>query len=127
MDTALKTTADAAIKTTMSIGDSLLLAVVGMLIVFFVLVVLMAVIKGIRSVIASMEANAAAAAAPAAVAAPAAPAKPAANMVPAKGSLGDIMLHTVDDKTAALIMAIVADELKAPLNELRFLSIREKN
>jgi Na+-transporting methylmalonyl-CoA/oxaloacetate decarboxylase gamma subunit len=115
---------DTALKATMSIGDSLLLAVVGMAIVFFVLIVLMAVIKIIRGVIASMEANAALAA-PAA-AAPAAPAKPAANMVPAKGSLGEIMLHNVDDKTAAMIMAIVADELKAPLNELRFLSIREK-
>ncbi len=117
---------DTAQMTTMSIGDSLVLAVVGMAIVFFVLVVLMAVIKIIRGVIASMEANAAAQTAAPAAAAPAAPAKPAANMVPAKGSLGDIMLHTVDDKTAALIMAIVADELKAPLNELRFLSIREK-
>jgi hypothetical protein len=70
-----------------------------------------------------MSAPVAAAAAPAA-AAPAA--AKAANMVPAKGSLGDIRLFDVDDKTAAMIMAIVADKMDAPLNTLRFLSIREK-
>lgn len=48
-----------------------------------------------------------------------------AGMVPAKGSIGEINLHDVDDKTAALLIAIVADEIKAPLNELRFISIRE--
>ena len=45
--------------------------------------------------------------------------------VPAPGSLGEICLHTVDDKTAAMLMAITADKLGAPLNELRFISIRE--
>ena len=34
-------------------------------------------------------------------------------------------LYDTDPRTAAMLMAIVADELKAPLNELRFLSIRE--
>jgi Na+-transporting methylmalonyl-CoA/oxaloacetate decarboxylase gamma subunit len=33
-------------------------------------------------------------------------------------------LHDVDDATAAVLMAIVADELKIPPNELRFRSIR---
>ena len=60
-------------------------------------------------------------------AAPAAPAAPAvaAGKVPAKGSLGDIDLHDVPPATAAMIMAIVADKLDAPLNELRFISIKE--
>ncbi len=86
----------------------------------------MFVIKAIRGVVEQMAA-AQAAAAPAAPAA-AAPkaAAPAANMIPAKGSLGDIKLHEVDDRTAALIMAIVADKMDTPLNQLRFLSIREK-
>ena len=48
-----------------------------------------------------------------------------AGKVPATGSLGEVDLHTVDDKTAALLMAIVADDLNAPLNTLRFTSIRE--
>ena len=43
----------------------------------------------------------------------------------AKGSCGDVKLYDISDKDAAMIMAIVADELKTPLNELRFISIRE--
>ena len=74
----------------------------------------------------SVGAQKAPAAAP--VAASAAPAVPAAdpNKVPAPGSLGEIKLFDVDDQTAAMVMAIVADELKAPLNELRFISIKER-
>jgi|GEM_PF-6496031 len=60
-------------------------------------------------------------------AAPAVPQTPSpiTARVPAKGSQGDIDLYNVDDRTAALLMAIVADDLKAELNTLRFISIRE--
>ena len=34
-------------------------------------------------------------------------------------------LYNTDPRDAAMIMAIVADELQKPLNELRFISIRE--
>lgn len=44
----------------------------------------------------------------------------------AKGSCGAVNITTVNPKTAAMIMAIVADELQVPLNELRFISIKEK-
>ncbi|MCC8164590.1 MAG: OadG family protein [Planctomycetes bacterium] len=111
------------------VSDALVMSVVGFAIVFFVLVVLMAVIKILRGILESLDAAKAkpANAAPVAAAAPA-PAAPAKdpNMVPAKGSVGEIMLFVVDEKSGVIIMAIVADELKAPLNELRFLSIREK-
>ena len=43
----------------------------------------------------------------------------------APGSSGDIKLYNVDDRTAAMVMAIVADEQQTPLNELRFISIKE--
>lgn len=43
----------------------------------------------------------------------------------APGSAGTLKLHDVDPKTAAMLMAIVADKLGKPLNELRFLSIKE--
>ena len=43
----------------------------------------------------------------------------------APGSAGQIKLHDVDPKTAALLMAIVADKAGVPLNCLRFKSIRE--
>ena len=43
----------------------------------------------------------------------------------APGSAGQIKLHHVPPKTAAMLMAIVADKMGKPLNELRFISIRE--
>ena len=54
----------------------------------------------------------------AAAAAPAAP-------VLAPGTAGQLKLHDVEPKTAAMIMAIVADTMGKPLNELRFISIKE--
>ena len=43
----------------------------------------------------------------------------------APGSAGQLKLHNVEPKTAAMLMAIVADKLQKPLNELRFISIKE--
>jgi len=43
----------------------------------------------------------------------------------APGSAGQIKLNNVEPKTAAMIMAIVADKMGKPLNELRFISIQE--
>ena len=43
----------------------------------------------------------------------------------APGSAGQIKIHNVPPKTAAMLMAIVADKLNKPLNELRFISIKE--
>ncbi len=43
----------------------------------------------------------------------------------APGAAGQVKLHNVEPKIAAMAMAIVADTLGKPLNELRFISIRE--
>ncbi len=43
----------------------------------------------------------------------------------APGSAGQLKLHNVEPRTAAMLMAIVADKLGKPLNELRFISIKE--
>ena len=43
----------------------------------------------------------------------------------APGSAGQLKLYNVEPKTAAMIMAIVADKMGKPLNELRFISIKE--
>ena len=43
----------------------------------------------------------------------------------AKGSTGDVKTYSVEDSTAAMIMAIVADQVDIPLNQLRFISIKE--
>ncbi len=61
------------------------------------------------------------AAAPAPVAAPA-----AAPAVRAIRMAGDVKLGGVPDRVAAQLMAIVAEESGIPLEELRFISIRER-
>ena len=60
-------------------------------------------------------------------AAPAVPAAPAPEVSSpaAPGSAGKLKLHDVEPKTAAMLMAIVADKMGKPLNELRFISIKE--
>ena len=110
--------------THITFGQGLLVALLGMLVVFAVLVLLMAVIKIQTLVVnAIQKKDDEKKGAPAPAAAPAAPA--AAPVKLAKGSCGGVALHDVPDATAAMIMAIVADELQTPLNELRFISIRE--
>ncbi len=43
----------------------------------------------------------------------------------APGTAGQLKLHNVPPRTAAMLMAIVADKMGKPINELRFLSIKE--
>ncbi len=43
----------------------------------------------------------------------------------APGSAGALKIYDVEPKVAAMLMAIVADKLGKPLNELRFISIKE--
>ena len=107
-----------------TIVETLAVVVLGMVTVFAVLLLLWVCIAIESKVVAAMQEKQAAAE-PAPADAPAAPA-PAATPAPlAKGSCGPVMLHDVPDRTAAMVMAIVADELKTPLNELRFISIKE--
>ena len=54
-----------------------------------------------------------------------APAEQAAPAPTAPGSAGGVKLYDVEPKTAAMLMAIVADKMGKPLNELRFISIKE--
>ena len=54
-----------------------------------------------------------------------APVAAPANTTLAPGSAGQLKLHNVEPKTAAMAMAIVADKLGKPINELRFISIKE--
>ena len=100
-----------------SIGYSIL----GMAIVFAVLIILIGVVKVVEQFTKRMgteEASEEVSAAPAAAPAPA-PAKPA------PGTAGELKLYNVEERDAAMVMAIVADKLGKPLNELRFISIRE--
>ena len=83
-----------------------------MVLVLLVVVAVMAVRKHFSLKKAPVPEAATPAAAP--VQAPAAP-----------GSAGQVKLHDVEPKTAAMLMAIVADKAGKPLNELRFISIKE--
>ena len=101
------------------IGTAALIVVLGMAVVFFGLILLMFVTK-IAGAIINRKNTAAPAVAPAA-----ASAAPAVPNAPAPGSAGKIALHDVPDKTAAMLMAIVADRTGKPLNHLRLISIIE--
>ncbi|MCD8143421.1 MAG: OadG family protein [Clostridiales bacterium] len=106
-----------------TIVQTLGVAVLGMLVVFCVLLLLMGIIIVQSKIIQNIESKKKASEPVPATPAPAAPA--AAPAPSAKGSCGGVMLHDVPDRTAAMIMAIVADGLNTPLNELRFISIKE--
>ena len=96
------------------------MALLGYAVVFFGIVLLMVVviIMGKLFVMAENKKKAAEVAPVAEVAQPtAAPEAP--------GTAGQLKLHDVEPKTAAMLMAIVADKLGKPLNELRFISIKE--
>ena len=57
--------------------------------------------------------------------APVAEEAPAPEAPKAPGAAGQLKLYNVEPKTAAMVMAIVADKMGKPINELRFLSIKE--
>ena len=101
------------------IGTAGLVALLGYCVVFVGLIALMCVIliEGKISIASKKET----AAAPAAAPAPAPKAQPAL----ATGTAGELKLHNVPAKDAAILMAIVAYKLGKPLNELRFKSIKE--
>lgn len=110
----------------LSFGDSLVISLLGMGIVFAVLVFLILIISAMSAAVRSMSKPKLASPDPVApVIERARMAQAAPGMVPAPGSIGEVDLHTVDDRTAAMLMAIVADDLGCEPNELSFISIKE--
>ncbi len=97
-------------------------ALLGYCVVFFGLVLLMCVIMIMGKVMTRRTPEVPVQAAPEAAAAAPAPVQKAE---PAPGSAGDFKLYNTDPRDAAMVMAIVADSLGKPINELRFISIRE--
>ena len=96
-------------------------AVLGYCVVFFGLILLMCVIMIMGKIMTSKKQAAVVSAEP--VSAPAA--APAVKADPAPGTAGEFKLYNTDPRDAAMVMAIVADSLGKPINELRFISIRE--
>ena len=103
-----------------SIPNAGLTALLGYLVVFLGLVLLMVVVMVQGKLMA-----------------PKKTAEPVPSPVPAEtvpetkpvqkagGTAGELKLYDTDPRDAAMIMAIVAEATGKPLNELRFLSIRE--
>ncbi len=110
----------------LSIPDAAVTAVFGYAVVFAGLLILMIVLYCTGAYFKSKDAKekakkvAEAAANDSSNAVTSAPAAPVAP-----GSAGHVKLFDVPDKEAAMIMAIVADKMQKPLNELHFISIKE--
>jgi len=99
--------------------DSVIVALLGYGVVFAGLIALMLVVMLIGKLFTAGSKKAAVE--------PAAPEivkeEPEAPVAP--GTAGQLKLHNVESKTAAMLMAIVANKLGKPINELRFISIKE--
>ena len=100
--------------------DAGVIALLGYSVVFFGLILLMIVVMIMGKAFTAKK-SAPKAAAPVA----AAPAAPAVEPEKAPGTAGQLKTYDVPPKTCAMLMAIVADKMGKPLNELRFISIKE--
>ena len=107
----------------LGVGPAAVMALLGYAVVFFGIVLLMIVITIMGKIFIAQEAKKSA---KQAVAAPAPVAEVVAAPAPvAPGTAGGLKTYDVDPKTCAMLMAIVADKMGKPLNELRFISIKE--
>ena len=84
----------------MSIGEALNVSITGIVVVFIVLVVL--AVLAVKEVVKPQDGVA----------------------LPENQTLGTLNLYKTDEKTAAVIMAIVSKESGVPLNRLKFNSIK---
>lgn len=106
-----------------SLGTAAIAGLLGYIVVFVGLILLMLVIMLMSKYFIAKTNKEKAAAAAAEAAAPAAPVEPV--KVEARGTAGELKLYDTDPADAAMVMAIVADTLSKPLNQLRFISIKE--
>ena len=110
---------------TVSIADAAILAVLGEGMVFVGLIALLVVVTLMGKAFTAKKEKKEE---PAPAAAPVETAPVVVEEVPADlapGSAGQLKLYDTPPKTAAMLMAIVADTMGKPLNELRFISIKE--
>ena len=113
-------TSDYSIK--MPIGEALLTSLIGIATVMCILAAIAGLIILVSKAIRALEAKTAG---KKAVEAPApATAAPAGIPMPAGMNQGELELIDTDEKTAAVIMAIVSDKSGIPLNRLSFKSIK---
>ena len=125
-----------AAESGMSVGEAFSISSTGMIVVLIVLIVLAVLVllisKGVRAAQGKGQQSegeaTAAPTAPVSVTQSAAPA-PAAPVVngtplPENQSAGQLELYDCDEKSAAVIMAIISNESGIPLNHLEFKSIK---
>ncbi len=102
-----------------TLGDAGVYALLGYAVVFFGLVLLMIVVIIMGKFFCAAEKRKAATPEIATI-------EETPDPIPeAPGTAGQLKLYNVEPKTAAMLMAIVADKLGKPINELRFISIKE--
>ena len=106
----------------LEIGSAAVLALLGYAVVFLGISLLMIVVMIMGKIFIAKDAKAAAKAAAATAVAPQVEEVPAPV---APGTAGQLKTYEVPPKTCAMLMAIVADKMGKPLNELRFISIKE--
>jgi Na+-transporting methylmalonyl-CoA/oxaloacetate decarboxylase gamma subunit len=100
----------------LGLSDAGIIAVLGYGVVFLGLILLMVVVSIVGKAFSAQK--------KAVVVQP--PVQEAVSAAPvAPGAAGQLKLHDVDPKIAAMLMAIVADKMGKPINELRFISIKE--
>ena len=99
----------------MGLADFSVIAVLGYAVVFFGLILLMIVVSLVGKIFTAKPRKAE----------QAAPVVEAAPAPVAPGTAGQVKLHDVEPKIAAMLMAITADKMGKPINELRFISIKE--
>lgn len=110
--------------TPMQLGDAALTALMGYAIVFLGILLLVIVVVIVSRIMTAGKKKAAEPTTPAPKRD--APIQKLESTAPkAPGSAGELKLYDTDPKTAAMLMAIVADKMGKPINELRFKSIRE--
>ena len=107
----------------MPLADALSVSLIGITTVICILAIIAVLIILVSKVIRAVE-GAAGKKAPEAPAAVATASAPAGVPMPAGMNQGELELINTDEKTAAVIMAIVSDKSGIPLNRLSFKSIK---
>ena len=127
------TSAASADLVNISMANAGIVALLGYAVVFFGLIMLMLVIMAMGKIFIARDKKLAAQTAAKEAEMAAVPVAPhtkgeivlSTHTQPAPGTAGQLKLYDVEPKTAAMIMAIVANKMGKPLNELRFISIKE--
>ena len=108
----------------MPLSDALATSLIGITTVICILAIIAILIILVSKVIRAIESAASKKVPVAPVAAAATPSAPAGVPMPAGMNQGELELINTDEKTAAVIMAIVSDKSGIPLNRLSFKSIK---